>query len=104
MDPNATVWIVNVLNTENNTRHVFGSEPTQFLRFKGLLDRNVAADVWGDGVDSAAVMGMTLLFDSIPHRFPVKDILIGLRDSIDPDLPLPVVEAALMKFARTYGT
>jgi hypothetical protein len=99
---------VTILNEENGTRVPFSYdlfrrlqlvEQVRYIQQSPLP----VPEPWGDGVDSAAVMGMQLLFDTIPHKFPVHSILLWLREDLArtmSDVSLPVVEAALVKLAR----
>jgi len=93
---------VKILNGETKTQHEFEVYLDLLPQLKELTDTVTPAPVWGEGVDSTAVMGMSLLFASIPHKFPVQYILLWLRDEIDPNLSLPVVEAALIQLARQH--
>lgn len=96
---------VTILNSDNHSRTEFWLTERRMAHLKQLV-RDSKSDpipeAWGWGVDSAAVLGMNVLFDSIPMKFPVQDVLIWLRDEIDPDLPLSTVEQALIKLARLY--
>ena len=107
MDTNdSTRRRVTILNSENHTRYEFFILNQRLAHLTQLVQETKSDPIpesWGWGVDSAAVMGMGVLFDSIHMKFPVQDILIWLRDEIDPDLSLSTVELALIKLARLYG-
>ena len=60
------------------------------------------SETWGWGVDSAAILGMNVLFESIPQKFSLQDILIWLRDECGAGVALSTVELALIKLARLY--
>jgi len=98
-----TLQRVTILNTENYSKQEFWAICRRLGAFKAfIIDHPDLGEMedWGNGVDSAAVMGMTIIFETIPHRFPVKDILVWLRDYVDPNLPLSAVEMGLVMFAR----
>jgi hypothetical protein len=84
--------------------------PTEFkvcgdrLHQLSLLVRGIDSvpPSWGDGVDGAAVLGMSFMFEFIPQKFPVNSILAWLQSNIDTVQPPSVVEAALIKLARLY--
>ena len=100
-----TIRRVTILNSDNHTRFEFYIAERRLAHLTQLVLDSKSEPIpesWGWGVDSAAVLGMNVLFDSIPIKFPVQDILIWLRDEIDPDLSLSTFEQALIKLARLY--
>lgn len=104
--PDDTQRRIGILNSENNTRYEFFIADRRLAHLTQLVQEMKSSPIpesWGWGVDSAAVLGMNVLFDCIPMRFPVQDILIWLRDDIDPDVSLSTVELALIKLAKLYN-
>jgi hypothetical protein len=98
-----TLQRVVILDSESHNKYEFWAVARRLSAFKEMMLINPILgelEDWGEGIDSAAVMGMTILFETIPPKFPVKDILIWLRDYIDPNLPLVAVETGLVLFAR----
>ena len=70
---------------------------------KTFLDTNVVPEPeWGEGVAAAAVLGIGVLFDQIPLKFPVPDIMVWIKNQIDPNLPACVYEKALIKLANSF--
>lgn len=106
MENDDTLKRVTILNSENYTKYEFWVVCRRLAAFSDLVLTSSSEfpklEEWGNGVDSAAVMGMSLVFDTIPSRFPVRDILLWLRDYIDPSLPLSTVESGLIVFARNH--
>lgn len=100
-----TLQRVTILNSENYTKYEFWAICRRLSAFKAFIiehpDLGELED-WGSGVDSAAVMGMSIIFETIPMKFPVKDILVWLRDYVDSNLPLVAVETGLVLFAREH--
>jgi hypothetical protein len=96
---------VTIVNEEEGSRVPFSLSDSRRAQLVDLI-RDLqqsplpVPEPWGDGVDSSAVVGMQLLFDFIPHKFPVHSILLWLREDIDSTVPLTTVEAALAKLAR----
>lgn len=105
-----TLQRVTILNSENYTKYEFWAIQRRLAAFKDFVLNTPelknwmpeAENSWGRNtdVDSSAVMGMTSIFETIPHRFPVFDILVWLRDYVDPNLSLNAVERGLMLFVR----
>lgn len=101
---------VTILNEETHARTSFSLDVSRRRELDELIQEIQQSPLpvpepWGDGVDSAAVMGMQLLFDTIPHKFPVHSILLWLREDAaiyGTDVSLPVLEAALVKLARLH--
>jgi hypothetical protein len=104
-DIKAHFRLVAIPNRETHTLNQFNLHLDEFAKLKELVEvlkNKPISPSWGEGVDSAAVLGISLLFDSIPLKFPVTSLLIWLRDEIDPSLPLPIVEDGLIQLARLY--
>jgi len=100
-----TLRRVTILNSDIHTRYEFYASHRRLDHLRELVQETKSdpiPETWGWGVDSAAVLGMSVIFDTIPMKFPVQDILIWLRDDISPDLSLSTVELALIKLARLY--
>jgi hypothetical protein len=96
---------VTILNSDNHTRFEFYVYDRRLAHLTQLVQESKSDPIpesWGWGVDSSAVLGMNVIFDSIPMKFPLQDLLIWLRDEIDPDLSLSTVEQTLIKLARLY--
>jgi hypothetical protein len=96
---------VTILNEESGAQVPFSIKLSRRAELvdliHGLQQSPLAVpEPWGDGVDSSAVVGMQLLFDFIPHKFPVHSILLWLREDIDSSVSLSLVEAALGQLAR----
>lgn len=111
----ATLIRTSILNSENHTNYEFWLIADRYAAFKELVltaPEIRARKPWGEGVDSAAVVGMGFLFDAIPSKFPIQDILNWLHSDIvrtlhnlaSPFSPPSVeaVEAGLISFARKY--
>lgn len=99
-----TIRRVTIVNSDTRVGTEF-TVATKQLEHLAQLASEVRAipEPWGEGVDSDAVVGMGIIFESIPQKFPVQDLLNWLRDSIDPKLSTAVVEAALTRLARLYA-
>jgi hypothetical protein len=99
-----------ILNSENHTNYEFFAHQEKLDELKELaLTVKVGIDgAWGNeasfaklGVDSAAIYGMSLIFETIPMKFPVGDILTWLVDHFNSSLSR--IEEALVQFAKLHG-
>ena len=97
-----TIRRVTIVNsdTQVGTEFVVATKQLEHLAQLASEVRNTP-EPWGEGVDSAAVMGMNVIFESIPQKFPVQDLLIWLRDEVGSTHA--VVEAALVQLAKIYA-
>ncbi len=93
---------VTILNEETRTRVPFNvNEPRLAHLIELMKTVDTLPETWGEGVDSAAVMGMTVLFEAIPSKFPVTSILLWLQGTVQ-GASISVLEATLIKFAKLY--
>ncbi len=90
-----------IVNGDTKAPTEFKVCPERLTQLKSLV-REDSIPPWGEGVDGAAVLGMSYLFEFIPQKFPVVDILVWVRNQLDPSLTLSAVETGLIQLARLY--
>ena len=92
---------VTILNSETKMIYPFTVYQPRLDKLKDFILNSdiVPPPAWGgDAVDGTAVYAMSLIFTEIPHKFPLKDIMVWLQGYIKHDVSLPVIEEGLKRF------
>jgi hypothetical protein len=102
-----------IVNSDTNAGTEFVVATKQLEHLSQLAHEvRTTPEPWGAGVESSAVLGMNVIFESIPQKFPVQDLLNWLRNEInlhyrqqvdEAELTAAAVEVALGQLARLYA-
>jgi len=110
---NEFVEQIPVLNSEINTLYNLYIQADRLREFY----RMILGNRWSGrppsampGLSWGAILGLDAIFDRRPKHFPVKDILVWLRDNItaytgvtpDPPVTLDELEGQLVRFADAH--